>query len=1011
MKLTKYFLCLSLFILNVEASFAQSVPIWLWAKSAGGTSSDYGFGIASDANGNSFVTGWSLSNTITFDTTTLTSHGSYDMFTVKYDASGNVAWAKRSGGTDADFGYSIALDTGGNSFVTGRFNSHIITFGTTTLTNHDNSGNYSDMFTVKYDASGNVMWAKSAGGTNSDDAYSITVDANGNSFVTGNFSSAAITFGTTTITNNGSYDMFIVKYNATGNVVWAKSAGGTNYDNGSRIAVDANGNSFVTGWFQSSTITFGTTTLTNSSSDTADMFVVKYDASGNVVWAKSAGGTNSDYGYGIAVDANGNSLLTGYFRSPTITFGTTTLTNSSSDTADIFIVKYDTSGDVVWARSAGGTNSDIGSGIAVGANGGSLLTGYFRSSTITFGTTTLTNHGSADIFIVKYDVSGNVAWATSAGGTNSDIGWGIALDTNGNNFVTGNFRSSTIAFDTTTLTNHGSNDDMFVSKIRLSTSFTITSSAGLNGNISPSGNVIVNYGANQIFTITPNTGYHIDSVIVDGSYIGTQSSFTFTNVTANHSIVAKFSINTFVITAIEGTNGTITPSGNIIVNYGANQQFTISANANYHIDSVIVDSAYVGTQSSYTFTNVTANHSISTKFAINTFTIFATAGANGNISPSGNVIVNYGANQTFNISPNAGYHIDSVFIDGTYSGTINSYQFTNVTANHTISVKFAINTYTITASADSNGSISPSGNIVVNYGTNKTFTISANAHYHILRVLVDGTNIGTQTSYTFTNISANHTIAATFAIDTLVVSASAGINGSIFPNGNVVVNYGANQTFNFTPNFSYHIDSIIVDNTYIGIPATYTFNNVITNHTISARFRLNSYTISASAGTNGTISPSGNVIVFHGASQTFSISANAGYRVDSVIVDSLFIGTDSSYTFTNVISNHSIFATFTFATGITDSKNTIPKVFALYQNFPNPFNPITEIRFDLPEEVFTTLKIYDVLGREVATLVNGIETAGYKSVQFDASSLNSGMYFYKLIAGNFISVKKLLLLK
>ncbi len=90
------------------------------------------------------------------------------------------------------------------------------------------------------------------------------------------------------------------------------------------------------------------------------MFVVKYDASGNVVWAKSAGGTSNDIGNGIAVDASGNSYVTGYFVSPTITFSTTTLTNASSGTSDMFVVKYDASGNVVWARSAGGTNYDSG---------------------------------------------------------------------------------------------------------------------------------------------------------------------------------------------------------------------------------------------------------------------------------------------------------------------------------------------------------------------------------------------------------------------------------------------------------------------------------------------------------------------------------------------------------------------------------------------------------------------------------------------------------------------------
>ncbi|MBI3502643.1 MAG: SBBP repeat-containing protein, partial [Bacteroidetes bacterium] len=110
--------------------------------------------------------------------------------------------------------------------------------------------------------------------------------------------------------------------------LWAQHAGGTSYDEGRSIATDANGNVLVTGIFQSSTITFGTTTLTNANAGYPDIFIVKYDASGNVLWAKSAGGTSADYGYGIAADANGNVLVTGYFLSPAITFGTTTLTNA-----------------------------------------------------------------------------------------------------------------------------------------------------------------------------------------------------------------------------------------------------------------------------------------------------------------------------------------------------------------------------------------------------------------------------------------------------------------------------------------------------------------------------------------------------------------------------------------------------------------------------------------------------------------------------------------------------------
>ncbi|MCX6146500.1 MAG: SBBP repeat-containing protein [Candidatus Kapabacteria bacterium] len=197
----------------------------------------------------------------------------------------------------------------------------------------------------------NCLWAKKAGGTTEDVSNSVTTDASGNVYVTGYFTSPTITFGTTTITNTGGYDIFIVKYDAAGTVLWAKSAGGTDSDYGSSLTTDASGNVYVTGRFVSPTITFGTTTLTNPGG--YDIFIVKYDAAGTVLWAKSAGGTSDDHGRSVSTDASGNVYVTGYFTSPTITFGTTTLTNAGEN--DIFIAKYAGTGTGVDESS----NSDI----------------------------------------------------------------------------------------------------------------------------------------------------------------------------------------------------------------------------------------------------------------------------------------------------------------------------------------------------------------------------------------------------------------------------------------------------------------------------------------------------------------------------------------------------------------------------------------------------------------------------------------------------------------------------
>jgi hypothetical protein len=444
-----------IFGLAMLNSFAQS-PNYLWAKSAGGTNWDFGQSVATDANGNTFVCGYFKSPTITFGSYTLTnaSAGGEDIFFVKYDASGNVLWAKSAGGTDNDEVYSVATDANGNCFVTGSFDSPSITFGSYTLTNAGGR----DIFLVKYDASGNVLWAKSAGGTAEDWDNSVATDANGNCFVTGSFWSSSITFGSYTLMNTGVYDMFLVKYDASGNVLWAKSAGGAGWDNS--VATDANGNCFVTGSFDCSSITFGSDTLTNAGA--YDIFLVKYDASGNVLWAKSAGGTAEDRDNIVATDANGNCFVTGDFESPTITFGSYSLTNAGGD--DIFLVKYDASGNVLWAKSAGGTNFDGGNSVTTDANGNCFVTGSFRSSSITFGSYTLTNAGVYDMFLVKYDANGNVLWAKSAGGTSYDYGYSVATDANGNCFICGVFGSSSITFGSDTLTNAGAYD-MFLAKL------------------------------------------------------------------------------------------------------------------------------------------------------------------------------------------------------------------------------------------------------------------------------------------------------------------------------------------------------------------------------------------------------------------------------------------------------------------------------------------------------------------------------------------------------------------
>ncbi|MBI5016656.1 MAG: hypothetical protein HZB55_14350 [Deltaproteobacteria bacterium] len=184
---------------------------------------------------------------------------------------------------------------------------------------------------------------------------------------------------------------------------------------------------------------------------------------------------------------------------------------------------------------------------------------------------------------------------------------------------------------------------------------------------------------------------------------------------------------------------------------------------------------------SYTLSNVTANHTISATFAVDTYTVTASAGANGSISPSGSVTVNRGASQSFTITPAAGYHVAGVAVDGASVGAVTSYTLSNVTANHTISATFAVDTYTVTASAGANGSISPSGAVTVNRGASQSFTITPATGYQVDDVKVNGVSIGAVTSYTVASVSVDGTIEATFAPAEFHVTVTVTGEGTVTP--------------------------------------------------------------------------------------------------------------------------------------------------------------------------------------------------------------------------------------
>jgi PKD repeat protein len=404
----------------------------------------------------------------------LTSNGSSDIYISKLDASGNFMWAKSMGSISSDWGRSIAVDYAGNVYTTGQFESTVDFDPGNDTSIHTSNGNL-DIFIQKLDANGNFVWAKTVGGISADVCNSIALDSAGNVYNTGIFM-GTVDFDpgndTSIHTSNGNYDIFIQKLDANGNFVWAKTIGGITTDVCNSIALDSAGNIYTTGYFVGTTdFDPGTGIYNLTINGDVDMFVLKLDANGSFIWAKCFGGNLWDEGKSITVDYNGNVLITGSFNGP-VDFdpGSGIYNLTSNGSQDILILKLDSSGNLIWVKNVGGSSWEYGMSITSDVNGNVYTTGYFQSIADFdpgSGTYNLSSIGEGDIFISKFDAIGNFIWAKSIGGITWDNGTCIKVDELGNLYITGIF-NGTIDFDagsgTYNLTSNGS-DDAFILKL------------------------------------------------------------------------------------------------------------------------------------------------------------------------------------------------------------------------------------------------------------------------------------------------------------------------------------------------------------------------------------------------------------------------------------------------------------------------------------------------------------------------------------------------------------------
>ena len=389
---------------------------FVWAKTFGNsTDYDKGHSVQVDALGNVYVTG-EFTGTIDFDPgsgiNTLTAAGGNDVFVLKLDANGNFVWAKAfNGPTYGNIGKSITVDDLGNVYTAGSF-TNTVDFDPGMGTSNLTSAGWQDIFVEKMNANGNFVWAKSFAGTGNNDVNSICTDASGNVYTIGLFA-GTVDFdpstGTYNLSSAGSYDIFIQKLDANGDFVWAKSFGDANEDRAYSLDIDSFGNIYATGYFYG-TVDFdpGANIYNLTSNNNNDVFVLKLDANGNFVWAKSFGGTGEQGSY-LCVDTLGNVYTTGMFHGVNVDFdpgvGTFNLTSNNGH-YNVFLQKLDSSGNFVWAESFNENgNNEYGNSISVDAWGNIYTTGRFYN-TVDFnpgvGVDTLTSAGSTDVFVRKF---------------------------------------------------------------------------------------------------------------------------------------------------------------------------------------------------------------------------------------------------------------------------------------------------------------------------------------------------------------------------------------------------------------------------------------------------------------------------------------------------------------------------------------------------------------------------------------------------------------------------------
>lgn len=833
------------------------------------------------------------------------------------------------------------------------------------------------------------QWANGIGGSENDIGGGIAVDKNLNVYTVGTFRGTNVDFdpgaGTLLLSSNGSEDTYFAKYDSSGNCLWAKSMGGSNSDIGLKILVDETGNIYLGGWFGSAQVDFdpGPGTYLLSAETDPNLWFAKYDTDGNFIWAFRTGGAWMAGIHDICFDNNGFILATGYFCGTNVNFNPKAdpvLLNSAGNSGDIFFAKYDTSGICIFAKSCSGPSYEVGNTISTDFSDNIYLFGPFQS-TVDFdpgaGTASLTSAGSYDIFFAKYTPSGEYIWAKRIGGTGMENSGGLTIDDKGTIYLSGSFTGVNIDFDPgsgTTLLNSNGGTDIFLAKYDDNVNCIWAGSIGGSGNDNPLSLFLDS--ENNIYQAGSFSGQNVDFDLKAGtcllSSVGGSDIFfsrynQFGKLIWAHAIggsgddvswraIAGKRGYVYVIGSFTGLNIDFDPgTGSALLNSnGAGDIFF----AKY---SKEVLNPYFG---------FTVPDTVAKRF--------------GTAELISNGIWWWHGAPVF--SPDGSEMFVVKYID--LSEKMELFEMDNINGQWSTLFRPAF----VSDSSDNCPFFLQDGNRLM-------FMSNRSGLWRLY--YVDRTDTGWSevqpVNFDYNSLSGPMGITFSLASDSFMYFFMWSQQNSLQINKAHLIN-GVYTQFEELPepvNSSYSEGTAFIapDQSYLLFDSD---KPGLGLHDIYLSFKKpnGSWTPPANLGNriNGShedafpnVSPDGKFIFFTSA-KPGDMGYNA-YWVSTEVINKL---------------NPLVAA---------ENVSNIPDHSFLHQNYPNPFNPVTTIKYSLPRVGRVKITLYNILGREVACLVNEEKPAGTYEINWNANNVPSGIYFYQLQAGDFVQTKKMILMK